>query len=81
MKYPAPDGYIIESDPNGPVIYTLSCDWIPEGIYESHETTSAATTIGIKQIKIVRVVENETMTITVTESTEQELIDYKNSLV
>jgi hypothetical protein len=81
MKYPAPDGHIIDSNPNGPVIYTLPCDWMSEGIYESHETTSAATAIGIKQIKIVRVVENGTMIITVTESTEQELIDYKNSLV
>jgi hypothetical protein len=80
MNYPAPDGHIIESDPNGPVTYTLPCTWMSEGIYNSLETTSAATIIGIKQIKIMRVVENGTMTITVTESTEQELIDYKNSV-
>lgn len=80
MNYKAPDGYIITSDPNGPVTYTLPCDWMSEGTYESLETTSATTAIGIKQIKIHRVVENGMLTITVTESTDQELQDYINSL-
>lgn len=80
MNYKAPDGYIIASDPNGPVTYTLPCDWMSEGTYESLETTSATTAIGIKQIKIHRVVENGMLTITVTESTDQELQDYINSL-
>lgn len=80
MIYKAIDGTLIESSPNGPVTYTCDAGDYPEGIYESLETTGAATSIGIKQIKIVRAVENGQMTITITESTEQELIDYKNSL-
>lgn len=80
MKYTAPDGYVIKSDPNQPVTYTLPCNWMSEGIYESFETMSAATDVGIQQIKIVRTVQDKTMTITVTESTKTELLDYINKL-
>ena len=80
MNYIAPDGHIIESNPDNSVSYSMPCDWMSDGIYESLETTSASTSIGIKQIKIRRVVENGTLTITITESTDQELHDYINSL-
>ena len=81
MIYKAIDGTLIESSPNGPVTYTCASNDYSEGIYESYETMGAATSIGIQQIKIVRTVVNGQMTITITESTEQELIDYKNSVI
>lgn len=79
MKYTAPDGTTIESQ-NTPVTYSCYCYGIGDGIYESLETVGAATEIGIKQLKIKRIVENNQMTIVLTESTNQELIDYQNSL-
>ncbi len=79
MKYKAPDGYIIQSRPYpDEVVYNCACSGIVDGRYYSIETTGAATTIGIQQIQIQRVVENDTMEITIRESSEQELIDYKN---
>jgi len=81
MKYKAIDGTILESNPNQSVTYQCDALETPDGIYESCETFGAATPIGIKQIKIVRSVDNGVMTTTITESTEQELIDYKNSLI
>lgn len=79
MKYTAPDGYILQSRPYPEeVTYTLTCSFLPEGRYESMETTGSANPIGIQQIRILRLVQNETMTITIRESSEQELIDYIN---
>jgi len=79
MKYTAPDGFVIESRPYPEeVTYSLSCTFLPEGRYESIETTGSAKPIGIQQIRILRLVENEIMTITIRESSDQELIDYIN---
>jgi hypothetical protein len=77
MIYTAPDGFILESKPHPKeVTYTCDCSGIADGIYESTETTSAATAIGIKQIKIKRVVNDNRMTITIKESSDSELTEY-----
>lgn len=80
MKYTAPDGHIIESS-SSPVIYTCNNTGVSVGVYDSLETESSHNAWGIQQIKINRVVTESTITITVTESTEQELQDYLNSIV
>ena len=80
MTYPAIDGTIIHSNPNQPVTYTCNSDAFPDGIYESLETTSAMNQYGIKQIKIVRTVENNVVLYTITESTNAELEAYLESL-
>jgi hypothetical protein len=80
MQYPAPDGTIIESSPNGPVIYTCPSpsNWTV-GTYESLETSSKPdNTLG--QIKIVRVINNGTVIITITERTQQEIEEYFQNL-
>ena len=80
MKYIAPDGYIIESLPSPQSVnYECACQDIIDGIYYSVETTGAATDIGIQQIKIKRIVDNNYMKITVIMSTDEELIEYINS--
>ena len=78
MQYKAIDGTLIESKPNETVSCTLTVDNHPQGIFTSYETQSASTPIGIEQIKVVRTVIGNEMTIVITESSEQELIDYVN---
>lgn len=81
MKYTAIDGHVIESKPYPEVVsYACDCEDMPEGIFTSLETTSAATPIGIQQIQITRTVEGNIMTIVIRESSEQELIDYINQV-
>ena len=75
MKYPAIDGTILESDPNGPVEYTCPSPDYTDGIYESLETTGKDDG-GLQHIKIVRTVSNGIMTTVVTERTQQEIDDY-----
>jgi len=59
MTYTAPDGHVIESLPYPKiVVYACKCEEIVDGIYYSVETTGAATEIGIQQIKIKRIVDN-----------------------
>ena len=80
MNYPAPDGTLIQSSSTGPVTYTCSAPegWA-NGTYESLETESAEDNT-LRQIRIVRVVSNGSVEITVTERTQQEIQDYLNSL-
>lgn len=79
MTYTAPDGHIMEGLPYPETVqYKCTCSGITDGIYESIETTSADTSIGIQQIKIKREVLNNFMTITIMMSSDQELIDYIN---
>jgi hypothetical protein len=79
MTYKAPDGYIMESLPYPQeVTYTCECNDIADGTLISYETTGDSSTIGIKQVKITRVVSGNSMTITVVESNEQELQEYIN---
>jgi hypothetical protein len=81
MKYKAADGNLIESDPNGPVTYSCSCplDWA-NGTYESFETTSSIDN-SIKQIRIIRVVNEGNVQITITERTQQEIEQYFQNLI
>jgi len=80
MTYTAPDGHVINSEPYPNVVeYSCPCSGISDGIYESIETTSADTEIGIQQINIKREVNSNLMTITIVMSSDQQLIDYINS--
>ena len=80
MTYTAPDGHIIESLPYPQeVVYECDCTEIVDGIYTSIETTGAATEIGIQQIKIKRIVDNNKMTIEIVMSSDEELIEYQNN--
>ena len=78
MKYPAPDGTIIESSPDHPVTHQCDAYGLQDGIYESFETTSNY--YGLCQLRIVREVINGIMTITVTERTQREIEDYIKNL-
>ena len=80
ITYTAPDGHIINSEPYPTVVeYSCPCLGISDGIYESVETTSADTPIGIQQINIKREVNSNNMKITIVMSSDQQLIDYINS--
>ena len=80
MTCTAPDGHIIESLPYPQeVLYACPCEGIVDGKYESLETTGAATNIGIQQIKITRMVENNSMNLSIIMSSDAELIDYQNN--
>jgi DNA-directed RNA polymerase subunit E'/Rpb7 len=77
MTYTAPDGHIIESEPYPQIVrYECACSEIVDGVYTSVETTGAATDIGIQQIKIKRIVDNNYMKIEVQMSSDAELIKY-----
>jgi len=80
MKYKALDGTLIDSNPNQTATYTLTVEDHPQGVFESYETQSSSIPVGIEQIKIVRTVVGNQMTIQITESSEQELIDYINQI-
>lgn len=79
MKYKAEDGYIIISKKNEITEYSCPSNYT-DGIYESFETKSAPTDIGIEQIKIIRKVYNGSVTYTITESTDLELQQYLDNL-
>jgi hypothetical protein len=80
MTYTAPDGHVIESLPYPQIVtYKCPCSEIVDGIYYSIETTGAATNIGIQQIKIKRIVDNNNMTIEIVMSSDEELIEYQNN--
>ena len=81
MTYTAPDGFVIESKPYPEVVtYTCPSEGISDGIYYSQETTGAATIIGIQQINIKRSIVNNSVTIEIRMSSDQELIDYINQV-
>lgn len=77
MTYTAPDGHIMESKPYPEIVtYGCPCSEIVDGVYYTLETTGAATEIGIQQIKIKRMVDNNNMVITIQMSSDEELIQY-----
>ena len=79
MKYKAPDGTEINSESYPEVVtYQCICEGIADGIYESIETTGSISAIGIQQIKITRTVSDNSMTITIVESSDEELLQYIN---
>jgi len=75
MKYPCLDGHIIESNPLMPVTYTLNVPSHSNGTFVSYETASKSDN-SLQQIKIVRVVDDEIMVVTVTEENEKQIQQY-----
>jgi hypothetical protein len=80
MEYKAPDGHIIVSNPNAPVTYSCPQTGMTEGTFFSLETMSANTSIGIQQIQITRVIDADSIDITIVESTNEELIQYQKDV-
>ena len=81
MNYKAPDGHIMVSSPDGPVSYTCSQTGMTEGIFHTVETNaSSANLVGIEQIKILRHIDATSITITITESTLDELLAYQQEV-
>lgn len=80
MTYKAPDGHIIVSSPDGPVIYSCEQEGMTEGTFFSLETMAANTSIGIQQIQITRIITNGHIEITIKESTNEELIQYQKDV-
>jgi len=80
MKYTAPDGHVMISSPDGPVVYSCPQTGMTEGVFFSLETQSAATSIGIQQIQITRAITEDSITITIKESTSEELIAYQQEV-
>lgn len=80
MTYKAPDGHIMVSSPDGPVTYTCPQTGMIEGTFFSLETTYANTSIGIQQIQITRVIDVDSIDITIKESTSEELIQYQRDV-
>lgn len=81
MNYIAPDGHVIVSDPNGPVSYDCPQTGMVEGVFESLETTYCNNQFGIQQIHVTRVVDVDSVLITIRESTDAELQAYLDSLI
>jgi len=81
MNYKAPDGHIMVSSPNHPVTYTCPQTNLIEGIFHSVETKATGSNpAGIEQINITRIVDSTTITITITESTLDELFTYQQEI-
>ena len=76
MTYTAPDGHIMVASSTEVVSYTCSVEGVSDGIFYSVETYPAATEIGIQQMEIKRIVDNGSITIEITESTDAELLAY-----
>lgn len=82
MTYTAPDGHIIESVPlPNEVNYVSFCsnDNYSDGTYYSVEVCSADSEIGVQAIHITRIVDNNSMNITIKEFSDKELIEYINN--
>lgn len=80
MTYKAPDGHIIESNPDAPVNYSCPQTGMIEGTFFSLETMAANTSIGIQQIQITRIIDSDSIDITIKESTNEELIQYQKDV-
>jgi hypothetical protein len=80
MKYITHDGVELISSPNEAIIHESDAQGYPEGVYTSYETAGSANQYGIQQIKIVRTVVGDSMTYTITESTDKELESYLSEI-
>ena len=80
MKYEAPDGHIMISDPNSDVTYSCPApqSW-PRGTNYVYITGEGLN--GVTLLKVKRNVYGYTAEITLTEGTQQELTDYINSII
>jgi hypothetical protein len=63
------------SDSLVPVVRTFSAPGHPNGTWISYETSSKSDN-SLQQLKIVRVCEDENMTVTITEQTPDEINQY-----
>jgi hypothetical protein len=81
MNYTAPDGHIMTSSPTEPVVYTCPQQGMILGTFNSLETESSDNLFGIQQIKVSRYVTPTNVTITITESTNEELQAYIDSII
>lgn len=80
MEYTAPDGYIMEFI-DTPVIYTINpSNYYEDGVYIDLFTESDITPIGIKQQRVIKTQNQGELTIEIRWSTEQELLDYIESV-
>ena len=80
MQYTAPDGHIIESNPNESVYYSCPQEGMVQGTFFSLETYPVNSSIGIQQIQITRVIDADSVDITIKESTSEELIAYQKEV-
>lgn len=80
MEYTAPDGYVMEFT-NTPVIYTINpSNYYKDGVYFDLFTEADITPIGIKQQRVIKTQNQGELTIEIRWSTEQELLDYIESV-
>jgi hypothetical protein len=81
MKYPAPDGYIIESSPILPVTHSCVAPIdLADGTYVSYETSSKFDNT-LQQIKVERVVNDGILNIIITEQTQEQIQNYLQNLI
>jgi outer membrane lipoprotein-sorting protein len=80
MKYIAPDGHIMVSNGQEVVTYTCNQTGMVEGIFHSLETKSSGNAVGIEQLQITRVIDETSITISIKESTLEELIAYQEQI-
>lgn len=82
MKYPAPNGHMVESLPYPQeVTYNCECSTseYSDGILYSDEIKGNSTEIGIQGVHITRIIDNGNMTIKIKEFSDEELINYINN--
>lgn len=81
MTYTAPDGHVMVITSTENVVYDCPQSGMIEGVFDSLETTYANNQFGIQQIKINRIVDFDSILITIRQSTDQELQEYIDSIV
>lgn len=81
MTYTAPDGHVMVITSTDNVIYDCPQSGMIEGVFDSLETTYANNQFGIQQIKINRIVDFDSILITIRKSTDEELQEYIDSII
>jgi len=81
MTYTAPDGHVMIINSTDNVVYDCPQTGMIEGVFDSLETTYANNVFGIQQIRINRIVDFDSILITIRQSTDQELQEYIDSII
>ena len=81
MTYTAPDGHVMVINSTENVVYDCPQTGMIEGVFDSLETTYANNQYGITQIRINRVIDFDSILITIRQSTDQELQEYIDSVI
>jgi hypothetical protein len=81
MTYTAPDGHVMVINSTENVVYDCPQSGMIEGVFDSLETTYANNIFGIQQIRINRIVDHDSILITIRQSTDLELQEYIDSIV